>query len=58
MTTALTTALPAPAGTQLPAGAVSCTACPHPLEAHDRISLRFCEATRVSSSSRGCACST
>ena len=55
---ALTTALSSPAGTEQPAAAVACTACPHPLAGHDRISLRFCEATLASHSSRGCACST
>jgi hypothetical protein len=36
-----------------------CTACPHPLAAHDAISLRFCRATAASTggaTARGCVC--
>ncbi|XVS62895.1 RGCVC family protein [Actinosynnema sp. CA-299493] len=33
-----------------------CAACPHPLESHDRIALRFCTATTSESHSRGCVC--
>jgi hypothetical protein len=36
-----------------------CTACPHPLAAHDAISLRFCRATAASAGAdtvRGCVC--
>jgi hypothetical protein len=35
----------------------SCAVCPHPLAAHDTISLRFCSATAAqASSTRGCVC--
>lgn len=38
----------------------ACAVCPHALAAHDRISLRFCQATRVqgagADATRGCAC--
>ncbi|MCW2698138.1 MAG: uncharacterized protein JWR62_3223 [Modestobacter sp.] len=33
-----------------------CGACPHPLDAHDPIGLRFCRATRAGDISRGCVC--
>jgi hypothetical protein len=34
-----------------------CAACPHPLAAHDTISLRFCSATEAqASTTRGCVC--
>jgi hypothetical protein len=34
----------------------ACTVCPHPLDGHDRISLRFCQATQASATTRGCIC--
>jgi hypothetical protein len=34
----------------------ACAACPHALAAHDRISLRFCQATQASAATRGCVC--
>ncbi|MGY2128905.1 RGCVC family protein [Blastococcus sp. SYSU DS0617] len=34
----------------------ACGNCPHPLSAHDAISLRFCRATRAGDLPRGCAC--
>jgi hypothetical protein len=34
----------------------ACAVCPHPLAAHDRISLRFCHATQASATTRGCVC--
>ena len=52
--TSASTAVP-PAETALDV----CTACPHPLAAHDPISLRFCRATVASSGehpTRGCVC--
>jgi hypothetical protein len=56
MTTAQT--LPVPdlhAGAPLEAGA--CAVCPHPLAAHDAISLRFCRASEAhASTTRGCVC--
>lgn len=33
-----------------------CAVCPHPLADHDRIALRFCQATGAQGSSRGCSC--
>jgi hypothetical protein len=38
------------------APADACGSCPHPLSAHDAISLRFCRATRDGDLPRGCAC--
>ncbi|MGY2002319.1 RGCVC family protein [Blastococcus sp. SYSU DS1024] len=52
----MTTVLSHPVATEQPAGALSCTACPHPLAGHDRISLRFCAATRAHAGARGCVC--
>jgi hypothetical protein len=34
----------------------ACDMCPHPVAAHDAISLRFCSATRSAALSRGCVC--
>ena len=34
----------------------ACEMCPHPLSAHDAISLRFCSATRTAALTRGCVC--
>jgi hypothetical protein len=33
-----------------------CAVCPHPLAAHDAISLRFCHATQAAATTRGCVC--
>jgi len=48
----------APAATTV--GAATCGVCPHPLADHDRISLRFCQATEARGShvaaTRGCVC--
>jgi len=36
-----------------------CAVCPHPIAAHDAISLRFCRATEAPSgghTTRGCVC--
>ena len=45
-----------------PVATTSCAVCPHPLADHDRISLRFCQATQPSGSAagttRGCVCPT
>ena len=58
MTTAQTQTLPASdtaVDEALAAGA--CAVCPHPLAAHDAISLRFCRATEAqASTTRGCVC--
>jgi hypothetical protein len=35
---------------------VGCDTCPHPVAAHDAISLRFCSATRAAALTRGCVC--
>jgi hypothetical protein len=38
---------------------VGCAVCPHPLTAHDAISLRFCRATAAhtgDTTTRGCVC--
>jgi hypothetical protein len=41
----------------LPDAAVSCAVCPHPLAAHDAISLRYCRATEAqAATTRGCVC--
>jgi hypothetical protein len=40
-----------------PAAEAVCGACPHPLDAHDPIGLRFCKATAISGSQRACVCS-
>ncbi|WP_309115847.1 RGCVC family protein [Saccharothrix sp.] len=34
-----------------------CPVCPHPVDAHDPISRRFCAATEAGGMSRGCLCS-
>jgi hypothetical protein len=43
-----------------PAEAGTCGVCPHALADHDRISLRFCQATRTrgtgGATARGCVC--
>jgi hypothetical protein len=36
---------------------VICNACPHRLDAHDRIGTRFCKATTASGHARACVCS-
>ena len=52
----------APSVTELPAPleAGSCAVCPHALADHDRISLRFCQATGAGAveavTARGCVC--
>ena len=36
-----------------------CAACPHPLDVHDPISLRFCRASEAqATTTRGCVCPT
>ncbi|MDP9117592.1 MAG: RGCVC family protein [Actinomycetota bacterium] len=47
-TTATTTTATATAG--------ACPTCAHPRELHDRIALRYCEATAEGALSRGCVC--
>lgn len=41
------------AGTEV----VICGACPHRLDAHDPIGIRFCKATTASGHVRACVCS-
>jgi len=54
MTTAQTQTL---APSDAPLEAAACAVCPHPLAAHDAISLRFCRATAAqASTTRGCVC--
>ncbi len=36
--------------------AAGCPACPHAVDAHDPISLRFCRATAAGTADRGCIC--
>ncbi|MEV4319567.1 RGCVC family protein [Actinocrispum sp. NPDC049592] len=36
----------------------SCESCPHPWSSHDRISVRFCTATKDTGTSRSCVCPT
>ena len=52
------TAVPSVTGAarSAPAEVGSCAACPHALADHDRISLRFCQATQASAMTRGCVC--
>ena len=41
----------------VPLEAGACAVCPHPLAAHDTISLRFCSATAaLAATTRGCVC--
>ena len=51
---------PAPSPSRTPDRTVEatagCTVCPHPLAAHDAISLRFCQATQAAAATRGCVC--
>jgi len=38
-------------------GTPACPACPHPLDAHDPIGVRFCRATAAADAEgRGCVC--
>jgi hypothetical protein len=39
-------------------GRAVCGMCPHEIEAHDRISLRYCAATAAGAKTRGCVCPT
>jgi hypothetical protein len=55
VTTPSVSEAPGPALAELGA----CPACPHPLTAHDAISLRFCRASRAqagAATTRGCVC--
>jgi hypothetical protein len=61
-TTSVPTAvLPVPVDEALPVDETraACAVCPHPLAAHDAISLRFCRATAGradDATPRGCVC--
>ena len=57
----MTTSAPvSPAPTPLAAATVpdpdTCSTCPHPLEQHDAIALRYCAATMAAALGRGCIC--
>jgi hypothetical protein len=55
--TATTTVSAPDVATDAPLDAGACVVCPHPLAAHDAISLRFCRATGAqASTTRGCVC--
>jgi hypothetical protein len=52
-----TEATPATAETDVgDAGGVMCAVCPHPMDDHDLIGVRYCAATAARSTSRGCVC--
>ncbi|WP_157529701.1 RGCVC family protein [Nocardia sp. NRRL S-836] len=34
----------------------SCAVCPHPLQDHDPLGVRYCNATTASALPRGCIC--
>jgi hypothetical protein len=40
-----------------PEAEATCGSCPHPLDAHDPIGVRFCKATAASGRERACVCS-
>ena len=42
----------------IPAPLPTCAACPHPLDEHDPIGVRFCSITTARGIDRGCACAT
>jgi len=50
----------AQSATDTPVATGSCAVCPHALADHDRISLRFCQATQAqgagADAARGCVC--
>ena len=52
--------VPAPSLPATPVGEGACAVCPHALADHDRISLRFCQATQDhrtdEATTRGCVC--
>ncbi|MDT4924581.1 MAG: hypothetical protein QOG01_2294 [Pseudonocardiales bacterium] len=39
-----------------PVSADRCATCPHDVDQHDRISLRYCTATAAGALTRGCIC--
>lgn len=39
-----------------PESTAACAACPHPMDGHDAIALRFCRATCAGRFDRGCVC--
>ena len=49
-------ALPDGASNPDDAVAARCSACVHPVDAHDVIATRFCAATIARALGRGCAC--
>lgn len=44
-----------PTATPQPASTLTCT-CGHPSADHDRVGLRYCEATTAGGLDRGCIC--
>jgi hypothetical protein len=40
------------------AAAPACAGCPHGIDAHDAIALRYCRATVAGALDRGCVCQT
>jgi hypothetical protein len=47
---------PAAGAAPSPAAEPGCAACPHPMDAHDAVGRRFCQATVASALDRGCVC--
>jgi hypothetical protein len=47
---------PAPETAAPPEQTPACAACPHPLDEHDAIAMRFCRATASAGHDRGCVC--
>ncbi|MDT7707509.1 MAG: hypothetical protein QOG20_3116 [Pseudonocardiales bacterium] len=57
MTPTLPGSIPATEGPVFgPAPRPTCTACPHPADAHDPIGVRFCAVTSSRGLTRGCVC--
>jgi hypothetical protein len=42
--------------TSQPGEDAMCSVCPHPVDGHDAIGLRFCRATATGGIDRGCVC--
>lgn len=57
MTVPVTIPGTSPSAAEVDVLATACPACPHPLDTHDPIDLRFCRATTAGSRTRGCTCS-
>jgi hypothetical protein len=48
--------VPAPSVPATPVAEGACPVCPHALADHDRISVRFCQASEAAATTRGCVC--